>query len=200
MKRILLLAALCLFSLPAKAAFFQVENGLYEVSGVFDQSGLGGFATGRISYGINDGLNGLTPISGIVYDQYNGPFYGWHINVRVNQGHAEECFSSQAGSMCMRYVQNNPTFYLSDFENDGTALMSVSGGISLLNMKPVDFHMFVSLPDGFTITAIPEPSTWAMMLLGFAGISFVAYRRRRHDVVPVAHSVLEYPAVTSWTI
>jgi hypothetical protein len=25
---------------------------------------------------------------------------------------------------------------------------------------------------------VPEPSTWAMMLLGFAGIGFV-YRRRR---------------------
>jgi hypothetical protein len=25
---------------------------------------------------------------------------------------------------------------------------------------------------------VPEPSTWAMMLLGFAGMSFVAYRKR----------------------
>lgn len=27
--------------------------------------------------------------------------------------------------------------------------------------------------------AVPEPSTWAMMLLGFAGIGFAAYRRKR---------------------
>lgn len=27
-------------------------------------------------------------------------------------------------------------------------------------------------------TAIPEPATWAMMILGFAGIGFVAYRRK----------------------
>ena len=26
--------------------------------------------------------------------------------------------------------------------------------------------------------AVPEPSTWAMMLLGFAGIGFAAYRRK----------------------
>ncbi len=26
---------------------------------------------------------------------------------------------------------------------------------------------------------VPEPSTWAMMILGFAGVGFVAYRRRR---------------------
>jgi hypothetical protein len=25
---------------------------------------------------------------------------------------------------------------------------------------------------------VPEPSTWAMMLLGFAGLGFVGYRRR----------------------
>jgi hypothetical protein len=25
---------------------------------------------------------------------------------------------------------------------------------------------------------IPEPSTWAMMILGFAGVGFMAYRRR----------------------
>ena len=28
-----------------------------------------------------------------------------------------------------------------------------------------------------TISAVPEPSTWAMMLLGFAGLAFTAYRR-----------------------
>ena len=26
---------------------------------------------------------------------------------------------------------------------------------------------------------VPEPSTWAMMILGFAGVSFMAYRRKR---------------------
>jgi PEP-CTERM motif len=26
-------------------------------------------------------------------------------------------------------------------------------------------------------TAVPEPSTWAMMILGFAGVGFMAYRR-----------------------
>lgn len=28
------------------------------------------------------------------------------------------------------------------------------------------------------VSAVPEPSTWAMMLLGFAGIGFMAYRRK----------------------
>jgi hypothetical protein len=29
------------------------------------------------------------------------------------------------------------------------------------------------------IAAAPEPSTWAMMLLGFAGIGVMAYRRKQ---------------------
>ena len=29
-----------------------------------------------------------------------------------------------------------------------------------------------------TVSAVPEPSTWAMLLLGFAGMGFMAYRRR----------------------
>ena len=31
----------------------------------------------------------------------------------------------------------------------------------------------------FSISAVPEASTWAMMLLGFAGVGFLAYRRKR---------------------
>ena len=28
------------------------------------------------------------------------------------------------------------------------------------------------------VSAVPEPSTWAMMILGFAGVGFLAYRRK----------------------
>ena len=34
------------------------------------------------------------------------------------------------------------------------------------------------LLDQVTVASIPEPSTWAMMILGFAGVGFMAYRRR----------------------
>jgi len=32
--------------------------------------------------------------------------------------------------------------------------------------------------DGTLTTAVPEPSTWAMMILGFYGLGFMAYRRK----------------------
>ena len=37
-------------------------------------------------------------------------------------------------------------------------------------------HMLIA--DAFLAQVVPEPSTWAMMILGFAGIGFMAYRRK----------------------
>jgi len=37
-----------------------------------------------------------------------------------------------------------------------------------------------------TISAVPEPSTWAMMILGFCGIGFLAYRRQKQVALSAA--------------
>jgi hypothetical protein len=40
-------------------------------------------------------------------------------------------------------------------------------------------NAFSTTPENaVTTAAVPEPSTWAMMLLGFAGLGYVAFRRR----------------------
>ena len=42
---------------------------------------------------------------------------------------------------------------------------------------------------GFTnisVAGVPEPSTWAMIVLGFAGVGFMAYRRKTHNGPPAA--------------
>jgi hypothetical protein len=39
---------------------------------------------------------------------------------------------------------------------------------------------------GGTLTAVPEASTWAMMILGFLGVGFVAYRRRENSALRLA--------------
>jgi hypothetical protein len=33
---------------------------------------------------------------------------------------------------------------------------------------------------------VPEPSTWAMMILGFAGVGYMTYRRRMQAALTVA--------------
>jgi hypothetical protein len=38
----------------------------------------------------------------------------------------------------------------------------------------------LGLVTDFEVSAVPEPSTWAMMILGFFGIGFMAYRKRKN--------------------
>jgi hypothetical protein len=44
------------------------------------------------------------------------------------------------------------------------------------------FNMAFTL-SGDSVAAVPEPSTWAMLLLGFAGVGFMAYRRESNSAV-----------------
>ncbi len=44
-----------------------------------------------------------------------------------------------------------------------------------------DTHTF-----GFFSTGVPEPSTWAMMLIGFAGLGFAGYRASRKSASAMA--------------
>jgi hypothetical protein len=76
--------------------------------------------------------------------------------------------------------------------DDGTAsvgTISMSSGFQLVLVSSVDAISnssglqleYVSLPDGLYVLpmpAVPEPSTWAMMILGFVGVGFMTYRRR----------------------
>jgi hypothetical protein len=56
------------------------------------------------------------------------------------------------------------------------------------NADPMDVHNLdidLNFPLAVTsnISAIPEPSTWAMMILGFIGIGFVTYRQKSKPVL-----------------
>lgn len=66
---------------------------------------------------------------------------------------------------------------------NGDTLVLASG---LQNGLPEELITEVTIGSSFAFpftdllltTAVPEPSTWAMMILGFAGVGFMAYRRR----------------------
>ena len=69
-------------------------------------------------------------------------------------------------------------------------IISISGGESINGTAYVD-PMITSpgnniyFSPGIT-NAVPEPSTWAMMFLGFAGVGFMAYRRRSRQALMAA--------------
>jgi PEP-CTERM motif len=65
---------------------------------------------------------------------------------------------------------------LASFTGTLTPFASTSSGTDLFTASK-DFA--VAGFQGFTPAAIPEPSTWAMMLVGFAGLGFLAWRRRK---------------------
>jgi hypothetical protein len=47
-------------------------------------------------------------------------------------------------------------------------------------------YQFYGTTGALNVSAVPEPSTWAMMLLGFAGIGFTAYRRKSRPALMAA--------------
>ncbi|WP_145987150.1 MULTISPECIES: PEP-CTERM sorting domain-containing protein [Bradyrhizobium] len=61
---------------------------------------------------------------------------------------------------------------------------TTSGGLETLSFFSNDPGAYGGVVGGITITAVPEPSTWAMMILGFLGLGFLGYRKssaRSHD-------------------
>lgn len=72
--------------------------------------------------------------------------------------------------------------------NSGTALSSIRWFAFALgdNDTNSDGHFGNNFDPGFegvSVSAVPEPSTWAMMILGFAGVGFAAFRRRSHSAL-----------------
>jgi PEP-CTERM motif len=64
--------------------------------------------------------------------------------------------------------------YYYNLEYDNRIFNLTDGGIAQYQIYDNDTN-----GDFFTAGAVPEPSTWAMMLIGFAGLGYVGYRGSR---------------------
>lgn len=67
------------------------------------------------------------------------------------------------------------------------------GGAHIVTGSAWQFYAFNDTPRSFAVsvngevvTAVPEPSTWAMMILGFFGVGLMAYRRRKSSALSAA--------------
>lgn len=60
--------------------------------------------------------------------------------------------------------------------------------VTVFSVLPENFKSIKQVDFGnYTVAgAVPEPATWAMMLLGFLGVGFVAYRRKNQGHVRLA--------------
>jgi hypothetical protein len=75
------------------------------------------------------------------------------------------------------FITNPIDLALPEYLNDGK-------GIFIINQPLADGATYKPLGNGFDLgvalsNSVPEPSTWAMMLAGFAGLSFASYRASR---------------------
>ena len=72
-------------------------------------------------------------------------------------------------------MDRGDTFQVSNAPGTGAHLNDLSGNLVSYIQGPYDSVWDASLTFS---PAVPEPSTWAMMIIGFAGIGFMAYRRK----------------------
>jgi hypothetical protein len=70
-----------------------------------------------------------------------------------------------------------------------TSTLSTLGHLAVFagDVVQVGDDIYISTQPGvWNSPAVPEPSTWAMLLLGFAGIGFMAYRRKSKPALMAA--------------
>jgi hypothetical protein len=74
------------------------------------------------------------------------------------------------------------------FDVSNTSFQTYLFGGSFSGLTSVSWTATTETPQfaNINVSAVPEPSTWAMLLLGFTGIGFMAYRRKSKPEMMVA--------------
>ena len=148
-----------------------VEGNLFKGPNVADSRNIGlGVASASYSSG---GLSNISGLSNIVDPNEPQGAASFKIVLDTNnwtleffKNGVQQSFSASGGSTVNELTLNPAT--LDQF------------GISFMGLDTPSTVVFsdISLTDTTTeVAAVPEASTWAMMMLGFAGLGFLSYRR-----------------------
>ena len=81
--------------------------------------------------------------------------------------------------------------------NDGETLRRVAVSVPPSEAAGERFKEFEQIEFSSVTPVIPEPSTWVMMLLGFAGLGFVGYRAARKGSAFAAEGDAVGPEIAS---
>jgi hypothetical protein len=167
------------FNIPAGTSSGQPSFGVVLVLGGYgygdgDRGGNAGNSIywGTANSGVNDLVTGVfTPgnnytitvkVNGDVYSAYNDP---------------DGIFDSHSVLLTqLTYVGGPTSGYVGLYDNQPNTTTGSGSG------TPMSFSNF-SLSG---VSAVPEASTWAMMIFGFAGIGFMAYRRKAKPALMAA--------------
>jgi hypothetical protein len=144
---------------------------------LFSQSGTFGVSFGQVG---NDGTISQT-LSTIAGTTYSISFW---LNMKTGINNTPNDVNVSFGGTQVFSETNIPATGWTEFFAEGEA----SSNSTLLSFGLRQDFGFSGLDD-ISVTApvasIPEPSTWAMMILGFFGIGFMAYRRKQNG--PALH-------------
>jgi PEP-CTERM motif-containing protein len=172
----------------ALAFFFSFTNDVGNVSGT---------VTGEVFGLTNNSTSSATLVellswpSGLV-PSANQSFYVPPINVTSWATQDINTFTVLDGQVTSGSFHADNSNSVSDLDrlylNAGTCTSGPS--CSFLSLGSNDGQYVWHGVDGTTFTtaisAVPEPSTWAMLLIGFAGVGFMAYRRKAKPALMAA--------------
>jgi hypothetical protein len=114
------------------------------------------------------------------YDQ----FIGYNFSVYGNGILIFFACASNQGAHCAypwNYPSSSSILVSSYFDGH----LAIDAGFGGTQIAPNPLEISLSLPDGYIFSdnyffpSVPESSTWAMLLIGFAVIGFATYRRRQ---------------------
>jgi len=94
-----------------------------------------------------------------------------------------------SGNLFLQFDQWYAVYMTADaaiFDTIGTAVSKIDPNISVNGPLADDVDILFSPGIGNGVSAVPEPSTWAMMLIGFAGLGFAGYRSAKKSGAALA--------------
>jgi PEP-CTERM motif len=159
----ILIALLVAAAVPAKAAVYD-----WTLSGVSFSDG--GTASGTLTFGV------IVLPSDVELTAYNiVTTTGSVLSGNTYQGTTAQFVSSVGFDLSA----NSELLHLN------FSALSLDSPSSLSGYEFVGGN-FRTITSGSITASIPEPSTWAMLLLGFAGLGFMAYRRKSKPALMAA--------------
>ena len=170
---------------PAKAVV--VSGADFEVIETAGPGNTGSYTV--INHSVSEYIYGFSvtnPLASSVNDWTTEP--GWIAGKTPVLGYPKIGFGYLTAPGYWTFPRGRPVFHVSSLtigpdESSSNFFFGTAELASLVTLLLVDAKgNFSSI--GFDATqaapAVPEASTWAMMILGFAGIGVLAYRRRRN--------------------
>ena len=170
MRRLIISAVMALAMLtPAKAD--TITTGTYQVTEMPDN--------GYIFFGFTGGFTDLGPIN--PPDQ-TGFVYSWDAVAAVDGNGFFDNYNLGCPMIvepgCSHHGAHPTNFAMPVYLGENIEI-SVRIQSNWTNDVALSYN-------GGILTAVPEPSSWALMLIGFAGVGLVTYRRRRYATPCIA--------------